>query len=220
MKMTKKQKTIFLVSEGDRWYLRNENASDVSDHVDHLILNHVRHGKRILEVGCADGRRLNRIQKNLSDESKLVGIDPSSTAVSAGKSKYNLDLRIGTADQLPQNENFDIIIIGFCLYICDQSDLPKIVSEIDRVLEDRGLLIVIDFDPPSPRRRGYRHAAGIWSHKMDYSTLFTAFPAYTLESKHSFSHSSSEPTEDPTERLGMWILRKDLTSHLPEEMDT
>ena len=153
------QRTAFLNGEGDAWFNRNANYEiDQFDHVDKEILQHLSRESNILEIGCADGRRLARIQKVLGTDSRLVGIDPSTAAIQQGLIKFQgLDLRIGTADDLPLNEFFSTVILGFCLYLCDRTLLSKIVSEVDKVLLDNGTLIIVDFDPPHPRRCQYRH---------------------------------------------------------------
>jgi ubiquinone/menaquinone biosynthesis C-methylase UbiE len=150
----------------------------------------------------------------------LVGIDPSRSAISSGLNQFiDLDLRVGTADALPQGETFDAVIIGFCLYLCDRDLLSKIVSEVDRVLKDQGVLILIDFDPPHPRRRKYRHRDGVWTYKMDYSLIFSALPHFILTSKTSMSHSSNTWVLDERERVALWSLRKNLTGGYSEEED-
>ena len=44
---------------------------------------------------------------------------------------------------------FDMIILGFCLYLCDRNKLFKIASEVDRVLKENSYLVIIDFYPGS-----------------------------------------------------------------------
>ena len=204
------QRSAFMEGEGDAWFKRNLSyVPDQLDHVDRLILNNIHPGGSILEVGCADGRRLARIRSFVGKDAKLVGIDPSQAAIDSGMSKFSeIDLRIGTADQLPSDEVFNTVIIGFCLYLCDRSLLTKIVSEVDRVLVENGTLIIVDFDPPHPRRRRYRHLDGLWSFKMNYADLFTAFPQFVLSSKHSMSHTSELWEDDETERIAVSTIRK------------
>jgi len=151
---------------------------------------------------------------------KLVGIDPSQEAINFGKVTFlDLDLRVGTAEALPEDEKFDAVILGFCLYLCDRNHLSKIVSEVDRVLNDMGVLIIVDFDPAQPRRRKYRHHEGVWSYKMDYSKLFCAFPHFVLSDKHSMSHSGSNWVNVESERIAIWTLRKNYFGGYSEELD-
>ena len=215
------QRTAFLNGEGDAWFNRNAVYEvDQLDHVDREILEHLPQESNILEIGCADGRRLARIQKSRGAKSKLVGIDPSTTAIQEGLTKFpGLDLRIGTAEALPENELYGTVILGFCLYLCDRSLLSKIVSEVDRVLLDNGTLIIIDFDPPHPRKRQYRHHEGLWSYKMDYSTLFTTFPHFSQSSKKSMSHQGADWEQSEGERIAVWILKKHILAGYSSEAD-
>ena len=48
----------------------------------------------------------------------------------------DVKLKIGTAEKLKfEDDKFDLIIFGFCLYLCDREDLIKIVDETNRVLK-------------------------------------------------------------------------------------
>jgi ubiquinone/menaquinone biosynthesis C-methylase UbiE len=215
------QRSAFLNGEGDAWFNRNANY-EISqfDHVDKEILEHLPPESNILEIGCADGRRLARVQRTLGSYSKLVGIDPSTAAIQEGLAKFEgLDLRVGTADDLPANETFDSVILGFCLYLCDRALLSKIVSEVDRVLIDSGTLIIVDFDPPHPRKRQYRHHEGLWSYKMDYSTLFTALPHFSQSSKKSMSHQGADWEQSEGERIAVWVLKKHIDAGYSLEAD-
>ena len=215
------QKSVFLSGEGDAWFSRNPQVQDSgSDHIDDAVISVLGAPRSILEIGCSDGRRLARIRSALGNEVTCIGIDPSIEAVTRGIAIHDgLDLRIGTADQLEGIEETDSVILGFCLYLCDRSLITKIVAEIDRVLIDGGTLVIVDFDPPKPSRRRYRHREGVWSYKMDYSSLFTTFPQYVLAGKRSMSHAGDEFDSDPSERIAVWTLRKFIDQGYVEEPD-
>jgi ubiquinone/menaquinone biosynthesis C-methylase UbiE len=216
------QRNVFLNGEGDEWHSRNlAHELNELDHIDPVIHQSLGSCTSVLEIGCADGRRLARISEKCEHISTLVGIDPSSAAITAGSARFTgLDLRVGTADSLPKGELFDAVVIGFCLYLCDRELLSKIVSEVDRVLADGGVLVLVDFDPPHPRRRRYHHHEGIWSYKMNYSELFTALPHFVLSSKTSISHSGNEWEVDERERIAVWSIRKNLSGGYSEEQDS
>ena len=215
------QKTAFLNGEGDAWFERNSHYEvEKFDHVDNEILQHLPKGNSVLEIGCADGRRLARIQKILGTDIKLVGIDPSTAAIEQGLTTFQgIDLRIGTDDDLPKDELFETVILGFCLYLCDRALLSKIVSEVDRVLADDGTLIITDFDPPHPRIRQYRHHEGLWSYKMDYSALFTALPHFCQSAKRSMSHQGADWEMSESERIAVWVLKKHINAGYSLETD-
>ena len=215
------QKEAFLATEADAWFSRNRTTAEVRlDHIDEAVLSVLDSPKSILEIGCADGQRLAKLGAGLSAGVHLAGIDPSARAIESGRECFpELDLRVATADSLPFDEGFDAVIIGFCLYLCDRSLLSRIVSEVDRVLNDTGSLVIIDFDPTAPRRRRYRHLDGLWSYKMDYSTLFSVLPHFALASKVSMSHSAPVWEADETERIAVWTLKKNLEGGYATEGD-
>jgi len=202
------QKNSFLHGEGDRWFTRNPFNPDEIDHIDKLILKHIPLAGNLLEIGCSDGRRLQRARHQLRLMDLVVGVDPSSLAIQRGNEQFGLDLRVGTADSIPVTETFSTVIIGFCLYLCDREDLPNIVSEVDRVLDQNGTIILLDFDVKYPYSRPYHHLPGLNSYKMDYSQLFLSLPQYVLSHKYSFSHVSIEFELEQDQRIAIWVLRK------------
>lgn len=182
--MTTLQKEHFLYGEGDAWYRRNKAIVDYGP--DDPIIRAIKElsdpPKAILEIGCSDGGRLRAIKEFLPS-AKMSGVEPSVEALLANAVLRNVDFDLvrSTADDLPFNDSvFDLVIFGFCLYLLDRSDLFKAVAEADRVLADKGNLIIYDFQPQGPRRRPYKHLDGVTSFKMDYPDLFCANPAYEI----------------------------------------
>jgi len=103
---------------------------------------------------------------------------------------------------------FDIVVFGFCLYLCDREDLFRIAQEADRVLKPDGWLIIHDFFAKTPTRREYHHKPGLFSYKMDYRRLFDWHPAYTCFSDELNHHGRREFTDDPQEWVATSVLRK------------
>jgi ubiquinone/menaquinone biosynthesis C-methylase UbiE len=212
-----KQKEIFLAGEGNAWFTRNADA--LTNHrlpdsdpllVELLGLKQqfapIQGGGRVLEVGCGSGTRLDWLQRNMGLE--CHGIDPSDMAVSQAVSSGVL-AQVGTADQLPFADNsFDVVIFGFCLYLCDRDDLFKIAAEADRVLKNQGWLLIKDFYSPTPLAKSYHHKAGVYSYKMDYSSLFTWNPYYNVFSTRVTHHATGGYTDDRQEWVATSVLRK------------
>jgi ubiquinone/menaquinone biosynthesis C-methylase UbiE len=217
----KTQKEIFKAGEGDRWFDRNRKSATFSADSSNEIVNLIKSielvPKRVLEIGCSNGQWLEAIRNAFKAE--CYGIDPASKAISDGKDRYpKISLQTGTADQLPfDDENFDMIIFGFCLYLCDRKDLFKIASEADRCLKNKGFIIIKDFYPPFAYKNRYAHHKGIYSYKMDYSGMFTWNPAYTEISKILFSHSGFALRDVPDEKLAIIVLAKNEKNAYPEE---
>lgn len=207
------QKNQFLSGEGNEWYERNKwniSAAIKNDPILKAIEHCVIRPIRVLEIGCADGWRLAEIERRYG--CTTYGIDPSEKAINAGQREYpNVQLSVGTADKLPDMEPVDLIIFGFCLYLCDPQDLFKIAMESDRLLKDQGHIVVLDFHPPIGHYRNpYSHKEGIFSYKMDYSKLFSWHPAYCLIHQQLFHHQDKQPMHfEPNDMISVQILRKE-----------
>ena len=216
------QKNVFLDGAGDEWLRRNPSSNDNPlDQFDDIIIRTVGNAESIVEVGCADGRRLSRLFEHLGKPSRIAGVDPSHEAITAARNRFsNFNFHVGTADNLPLTDRYNVVILGFCLYLCDRDLLPTIVAEADRLLEDNGTLVIIDFDPTGPRQRNFKHHDGVWSYKMDYSQLFLSFPQYVLANKASMSHRSAQFEVEENERVAVWILKKNLSGGYSTESDT
>ncbi len=213
------QKNIFLQSEADAWYERNHQAVAkrdfaIDDPVTAAIIEIAnlpqyagdKRSLQILEIGCGEGKRLAWLAENLPVD--VFGVEPSAKAVEQACG-HGINAQRGTADQLSfRDSSFDVVIFGFCLYLCDRQDLFKIAQEADRVLKPDAWLVINDFFAPTPIRRGYHHKPGIFSYKMDYRTLFDWHPAYTCYSHRLNHHGHGCYTDDPQEWVGLSVMRK------------
>ena len=212
-----KQKDVFLSGEGNAWFNRNAEAlanqqlPDCDPLLVELIslksyFESVHGGGKVLEVGCGVGGRLTWLQQNMGLE--CYGIEPSDMAVRQANTA-GLNVQVGTADRLPfEDKAFDVLIFGFCLYLCDRDDLFKIAAEADRVLKDKGWLLIKDFYSPTPVAKSYHHKAGLNSYKMDYKTLFTWNPDYIVYSNRVSHHLDGAYTDDQQEWVATTVLRK------------
>lgn len=211
-----KQKDIFLQTEGDAWFQRNQQGISkrnlpeddpiLCELLKLPLVSQTKEILRVLEVGCGDGRRLAWLQDNLNMQ--CAGVDPSAQAVAIACER-GIDARQGTADDLRfDNNSFDLVIFGFCLYLCDRDDLFRIAAEADRVLNLPGWLLIMDFFSPTPQAREYHHKPGMFSFKMDYRTLFTWHPAYECMTHKVRHHDKPVYTDDPSEWVSVSALRK------------
>ena len=114
------QKKLFLNGEGDKWYLRNRKVLETRTYENDILCVNIdrilklKSKKKILclEIGCADGSRLNLIKKKFSNI-KVVGIDPSKKAIVSGRKKFGINLYKGTADNLKlKRSSVDILILS------------------------------------------------------------------------------------------------------------
>jgi len=213
--MTDRQRDLFLQGEADEWYLRNRevllkrDSDPVLDSLAHLKLQPT----SVLEVGCANGWRLELLRQHTG--ASVAGVDPSSAAIEEGHALYPaVDLRVGTAEELDFGDaSFDLVIFGFCLYLVDPQLLFRVVAEADRVLRDGGHVVIFDFLEPTAYHNEYVHRPGVRSHKMVFSRLFTAHPAYFLI--HRQLDMTGSDALAPDRRSGVDVLVKDNAGAFP-----
>lgn len=169
------QTQIFLDGEGDAWFERNRERLGKRDPVCDAIAALKIVPRSVLEIGCADGWRLRKLRTLYGCH--VSGIDPSGTAVREASDSLILQ---GCATELPADGSaFDVVIFGFCLYLCEPADLFRIVAESDRVLRDGGHLIIHDFvEGNPPYACEYKHRAGVLSYHMKFTDLWLAHPWY------------------------------------------
>jgi ubiquinone/menaquinone biosynthesis C-methylase UbiE len=213
-----KQKETFSTSEGDKWFDRNIELSIENDKIVQLFKSIELFPKKVLEIGCSNGSRLNLIKDTFGCE--CWGIDPSSEAIKNGGEKYpDILLSTGTADSLKFEDNsLDTIIFGFCLYLCDRNDLFKIAYEADRCLKDGGTLVIKDFFPTFPYKNKYSHLDGVYSYKMDYSQMFKWNPSYAEVANIVHTHSGFGLVNVPDEKISITVLRKNEQFAYPVEV--
>ena len=212
-----KQKEIFLGGEADAWFDRNHQelqskAFGLSDPVVESLSNIVEQseyagaGLKVLEIGCGEANRLAWLAEHLGAD--VYGLEPSSKAVELARKK-GVRAEHGTADHLPfESGSFDVVIFGFCLYLCDREDLFKIAQEADRVLKKKAWLIISDFFSPIHVSRDYQHKQGVYSFKMDYRKLFSWHPGYTCYLHQLDHHGQKGFTDDAQEWVSTSVLRK------------
>ena len=114
------QDDYFLKGEGDAYFNRKLRMSNVQKE-DDLIFSSIARmkikPKSVLEIGCANGFRLNWLYQDFKCDA--IGIEPSKQAVDDGNEKFpNVKLQVGTFDILESiKSSFDTIILGF-FFIC------------------------------------------------------------------------------------------------------
>lgn len=110
--------------------------------VDDLIIRHIDQGSRVIDLGCGDGRLMQRLRDEL--DCHVVGIDVEMTnvraVISRGLPVVASDLNQGLAD-IP-SDSFDFAVLSQTL---QQVQKPKqLLQEMLRVAT-RGLVVVPNF---------------------------------------------------------------------------
>lgn len=216
------QDEVFARGEADRYFERN--AARLADHPEdwplHMLsLLEAPRFDSVLDVGCANGWRLDQVRRRYGGSS-WVGVEPSAAAVNEGQERYpGLDLRVGGIAELPVRESFELVMVAFILCWVDRSQLARSVAEVDRVTRDGGLLLLADFNPGSSYKRAYHHNDGIFTYKMDYAAIFESLRTYhrLAQVAFSFHRTTDLKVHDcpPDDRFVCTLLRKSLSEGFP-----
>ncbi len=217
-------KREYLEREGDAYFERNFDAQKVHGEsigvklFYNFILCQVRGGvyairdKKVLEIGCCYGYNLAYLESQC--DFKCYGVEPSPKAVSYGKQifKDKIEIIQGTADELRfEDEFFDVVIVGTCLYQVDRVLLEQVLKEIDRVLVRGGFLVISDFDTPVPYKVDNKHNAMTPTFKDNYGDMFLHRPfSYSLAEKRSYTFGGDFAfSTNVQERMSTQILYKE-----------
>ena len=209
---------IFGESEGDRWFKRSRLSLGQFDAGKDWPLKLIElynlRPRKVLEVGGANGSRLAAIHTSYNPD-KLVVVEPSKEAIKEGQGRYPfIHFVRGLAFAMPLEETFDLIIVNFVFHWIGRDKLLRSVAEIDRLLEDKGFLIIGDFFPSNQLKVPYHHLPnhGVYTYKQNYAAPFLASGLYRLVCALTGGHSSKElaVSVPEMERSGVFLLEKTL----------
>ena len=209
------QKDKFLSGEGNNYFKRNfldTNKEKMEwikkDSLLPLLLDipFEKDKLNVLEIGFGQGLRLEELRKRRNWN--FYGLDPSLESVNYGKNN-GIDSYQGTADHLPfEDKTMDIIIYGFCLYVCDNEDLFKIAFEADRVLKKNGWIAITDFWSPMPKSNIYGYDKSMKSFKSNRHLMFDWHPYYEVITHKIFDFDTGCFTDDPDAKVSASLIRK------------
>jgi SAM-dependent methyltransferase len=214
------QDSVFSEFEGDRWFDRNRDALDGFDPSADLPLRLIGlYGltpARVLEIGAANGFRVATIREQTGAEA--VAVEPSAHAVLDGRQNFpKVSFVRGTASAVPLRKTFDLVIVNFVLHWIDRQNLLEVTAEVDRLVADGGFLIIGDFYPANQLQVRYHHLQDreVYTYKQNYAATFLASSTYhpvaLLTAHHVAKRLNAEVAE--SDRIGAWLLRKELRSH-------
>lgn len=110
----------------------------------YIVASEFIRGKKVLDVGCGSGNGTFLLTKK--GAKYATGIDPDTNTISYARTHFqtdNLEYRIMSATHLDfSDKTFDIITAFEVIEHVSIIEQEKIISEIKRVLKDKGLLII------------------------------------------------------------------------------
>jgi SAM-dependent methyltransferase len=96
-------------------------------------------GKRVLDIACGEGYGAAALKK--AGAASVVGVDVSEEACAHARIKYGVDVRQGTAEQIPfPDVTFDVVVSFETIEHC--SDPLRFLDECLRVLVPGGMLVI------------------------------------------------------------------------------
>ncbi len=101
----------------------------------------------VLEVGCGTGANLDLFARA---GCRVSGVDLSPAMLDVAKEKLgdDADLRLGDASAMPFNDgSFDLVLAFLTLHEMPTQVRQGVVSEMARVVDGNGRLLLVDFHP-------------------------------------------------------------------------
>ena len=100
---------------------------------------------KILDVGCGYGRTLNELHK--CGFKNLFGVDFSQGMIDRGRKLYpHLDMKNSNGGLPFDDDTFDsVLLLAVLTCIIEDEGQKKLMSEIQRVLKDSGILYINDY---------------------------------------------------------------------------
>jgi SAM-dependent methyltransferase len=213
-----KQKDAFLAYEADQWFKRNQdvitNYNKDSDPIIDLIVRYNLTFNSVVEIGSSAGYRLDGINKKFNVET-LIAVEPSKEAIAYGETQFSAIKFLNTTmDDLSEisDKSIDLLIVGFVFYVIDRDLLYKCLYEINRVMKDKGKVILLDFFATKPIKKKYAHISDFnaFTYKCNYLELFTTTGIFELIDFSTLDHSTMlhNAEIDSDDLVSLGLLRK------------
>lgn len=217
-----------VINESNDYFERNKNsllnadekaknAYSASDFIEKYLRTYPGTIEKVLEIGCNYGYNIDYLARRHGIE--CWGIEPSDKAVEYGISRWKesnprVHIMQGISNKLPyKNSEFDVVMMGFLMYVTPREMIADTVLEVNRVLKEGGFLILTDFDTPISYKRINKHNDEMPVYKEDYSRRFIPM-GYSVVEKISFSNSTKCFNPEIQERMSTQFLYKEKTENL------
>lgn len=202
-----KQNQIIWNKEANAWFERNKKAQYSAEIISafQYIFDRFLYrsdGLSVLEFGCADGRNGAKLQQFNVD---YIGVEPSEKAVRKGINQ-GLNLQRGMAQTTVFPKKFDVIILGFFLYLTPKSDWISILKNVDDHIGGNGYIIIKDFFSETLSEKIYSHDSDIQINKFNFSNMFLWHPDY-IEIYKSITSSDLENYESHDSYIQTTVLK-------------
>jgi len=166
-------------------------------------------GEAILDIGFGTGKSVIAIAKSVGDTGNVYGLDISegmhriaSGRVDKAGFSGSVDLRCGDAEMLPFEDSFfDAVFTSFTLELFDTPEIPIVLQECNRVLQNGKRIVVVSMSKKSRESLAVRLYE--WAHKK-LPNYVDCRPIYVTESLSEAGFQIIEKIE-----IMMWGLPVD-----------
>jgi ubiquinone/menaquinone biosynthesis C-methylase UbiE len=135
-------------------------------------------GGMVIDLGCGDGGVGVLLERAGVRPARLLGVDILEERLAAARTAVPWgEFLLSSADALPVADGSASAVVAMTLFssLTDDWFMGRVASEIDRVLEPGGHLVVYDLRFPSPTNRHVRPISG--------SMLRHSFPGWPATSR-------------------------------------
>lgn len=134
------QNEIFVKNEGNQWFQRNRTAliPERDDLITRTLQSLQLRPKRIAEVGCSNGWRLEKLRRIFSAD--CFGVEASEEAVAFAQEKFpQIKVQQQDVSRMSIKETFDLVICNFVFHWLDRTQLLQAVARLDSLVEAGGI---------------------------------------------------------------------------------
>ena len=195
----KKFEKIILKAANDN-HVRHKISRAIVAPDRHPVINAIKKTKikpkKLLEIGCSTGFVLKKI--STITKARCYGIDASKEAINDGKKLFKgIKLYQGIIEKHKlKDQKFDVIILGFFLFLMPPKKILNLFNIIDNMLKDRGKLIIYDMHNNKYRKKAYKHNKNLSTFRWDFKSIFLSLPYYEIIFKKINQYKrSSDKTE-------------------------
>lgn len=154
-------------------YIENFADDEVSNSLFHKTVDFNLHGKKVLDVGCGDGKDLAIFSKK---SAIVFGIDPSIEFIKkAQKNNPTGIFKEAIGESLPfENAAFDVVVSKWAMQT--STNVPKVLSEMARVLKKDGMLVFLAKHPILQflqKIRDYGHGVDYYQQQITTSKIYS-----------------------------------------------
>ena len=135
-------------------------------------------GEAVLEIGIGTGQCFKSIVRSTGQFGMACGIDISMGMLTVSKKRLGDTARLccGDAAHLPYKDGvFDAVFISFTLELFDTPEIPVVLTEVRRVLKDKGRLGIVGMSKEGKNNLMIRIYE--WLHKK-WPAYFDCRPIY------------------------------------------